>query len=167
VSDNQAGPSTPTTSADDAGTRAEVFKRLHPDEYISRFLAQGYRPDGRKLNGWRDVSVNVGMWSLTHMSESRLIKTGSVSTADGSALIRMGDTTMVCGIKAEIAEPDSARPNEGFISRSIFTSRVTNRADRLVPNIDLPALCSPRFKPGPPVEEAQVYSNQLYDLLIS
>jgi len=36
-----------------------------------------------------------------------------------------------------------------------------------VPNIDLPALCSPKFKPGPPVEEAQVYSNQLYDLLIS
>jgi exosome complex RNA-binding protein Rrp42 (RNase PH superfamily) len=28
----------------------------------------------------------------------------------------MGETTMVCGIKAEIAEPDSARPNEGFIS---------------------------------------------------
>jgi exosome complex component RRP43 len=41
---------------------------------------------------------------------------GSVSTADGSALIRMGDTTMVRGIKAEIAEPDAARPNEGFIS---------------------------------------------------
>jgi exosome complex component RRP43 len=59
--DNQAGPSTPTVAADDAGNRAEVFKRLHPDEYISRFLAQGYRPDGRKLDGWRDVSVNVGM----------------------------------------------------------------------------------------------------------
>lgn len=43
---------------------------------------------------------------------------GSVSTADGSALVRMGDTTMVCGIKAEIAEPDSARPCEGIISRS-------------------------------------------------
>jgi exosome complex RNA-binding protein Rrp42 (RNase PH superfamily) len=25
---------------------------------------------------------------------------------------------MVCGIKAEIAEPDAARPNEGFISES-------------------------------------------------
>lgn len=92
--------------------------------------------------------------------------TGSVSTADGSALIRMGETTMVCGIKAEIAEPDSARPNEGFISESLsFISQVT--AEYIVPNIDLPALCSPKFKPGPPVEEAQVYSNQLYDLLIS
>ena len=57
VADNQAGPSSTTT----AGERAEVFKRLHPDEYISRFLEEGYRPDGRKLNGWRDVSVNIGM----------------------------------------------------------------------------------------------------------
>jgi exosome complex component RRP43 len=79
----------------------------------------------------------------------------------------MGDTTMVCGIKAEIAEPDSARPNEGFISMSTSAYQSIDQADVLVPNIDLPALCSPRFKPGPPVEEAQVYSNQLYDLLIS
>ena len=27
---------------------------------------------------------------------------------------------MVCGIKAEIAEPDAARPDEGFISKSCF-----------------------------------------------
>jgi exosome complex component RRP43 len=31
----------------------------------------------------------------------------------------------------------------------------------LVPNIDLPALCAPRFKPGPPSEEAQVLSDRL------
>ena len=53
---NEAGPSTSTTS----GERAEVFKRLHPDEYVSRFLSEGYRADGRKLNAWRDVSVNIG-----------------------------------------------------------------------------------------------------------
>jgi hypothetical protein len=63
VVENEAGPSTPTT----AGERAEVFKRLHPDEYISRFLGEGYRPDGRKLNGWRDVSVNIGMPIYVHM----------------------------------------------------------------------------------------------------
>lgn len=40
---------------------------------------------------------------------------GSVSTADGSALVRMGDTTMVCGIKAEIAEPTSAAPSHGYL----------------------------------------------------
>jgi exosome complex RNA-binding protein Rrp42 (RNase PH superfamily) len=54
---------------------------------------------------------------MSSINTPKLIISGSVSTADGSALIRMGETTMVCGIKAEIAEPDSARPNEGFISK--------------------------------------------------
>lgn len=40
---------------------------------------------------------------------------GSINTADGSALVRMGGTTIVCGVKAEIAEPDLEKPNEGFL----------------------------------------------------
>lgn len=27
----------------------------------------------------------------------------------------MGDTTIVCGIKGEICEPDVGRPDEGFV----------------------------------------------------
>ena len=37
----------------------------------------------------------------------------------------------------------------------------------LVPNVDLPAICSLRFKPGPPGEEAQVLSDRLNDILVS
>lgn len=51
----EAGPSTAS-----AATQAAVFKRLHPDAYLQRFLTQGYRPDGRKVAAWRDVSINVG-----------------------------------------------------------------------------------------------------------
>ena len=40
---------------------------------------------------------------------------GSVSTADGSSLVRLGDTTVVCGVKAEIAEPDLDAPEDGFL----------------------------------------------------
>lgn len=36
----------------------------------------------------------------------------------------------------------------------------------LVPNLDLPAICSPRFKPGPPAEEAQVLSDRLNEILV-
>ena len=36
-----------------------------------------------------------------------------------------------------------------------------------VPNLDLPAMCSPKFKPGPPSEEAQVLSDRLNQVLIS
>lgn len=40
---------------------------------------------------------------------------GSISTANGSALVRIGETTVVCGVKAEIAEPDLDAPSKGFL----------------------------------------------------
>ena len=41
--------------------------------------------------------------------------TGSISTADGSALVRLGNTTVVCGVKAEIAEPELDAGLQGFL----------------------------------------------------
>ena len=37
---------------------------------------------------------------------------------DGSALVRLGSTTVVCGVKAEIAEPELDKPKEGFLGAS-------------------------------------------------
>ncbi|KZV92881.1 hypothetical protein EXIGLDRAFT_646790 [Exidia glandulosa HHB12029] len=127
--------SSDASSAPPNAPDASIFQRLHPKAYLERFLAAGFRADGRRTDDWRELSVN----------------TGSINTAEGSALVRLGDTTVVCGVKAEIAEPELDKPNEGF----------------LVPNLDLPAICSPKFKPGAPAEEAQVLSNRLYDLLTS
>ncbi|KAI0297359.1 ribosomal protein S5 domain 2-like protein [Russula brevipes] len=110
-----------------------IFQRLHPKVYLERFLADQRRPDGREGADWRDPFVHVN----------------PISTADGSALVRLGESTVVCGVKAEIVEPDLERPAEGF----------------LVPNIDLPAMCAPRFKSGPPAEEAQVLSDRLASTL--
>ncbi|GAA5850955.1 hypothetical protein JCM8547_009141 [Rhodosporidiobolus lusitaniae] len=119
-----------------------LFKRLHPLPYLSRFLNEGVRPDGRPLGAqaneqdvWREASVNIG----------------SVSTAPSSALVRLGKTSLVCGVTLEIAPPDLARPNEGFI----------------VPNVDLSPLCSPLFRPGPPADGAQVLSARLRDVLLA
>jgi len=123
------------TKAEQDALRASTFQRLHPRVYLERFLAENVRPDGREFDEWREVSLNVG----------------SISTADGSALVRLGDTTVVCGVKAEIAEPELDSPQEGF----------------LVPNLDLPAICSPKFKPGPPTEEAQVLSDRLNEILVA
>lgn len=91
------------------------------------------RSDGRDLSERRDTALNIG----------------SISTADGSALVKMGCTTVVCGIKAELAEPSVSEPKCGFI----------------VPNVDLPPLCSPMFKPGPPGPQAQVLSTMMLDVL--
>ena len=51
----------------DAGpsSAATIFKRLHPEQYLSRFIDKGYRPDGRKLRAWRDVSVNTGTFLVS------------------------------------------------------------------------------------------------------
>ncbi|KAF7775656.1 hypothetical protein Agabi119p4_4049 [Agaricus bisporus var. burnettii] len=139
---------TATAAADPSSDslKAAIFQRLHPRVYLERFLTENVRPDGRAIGCvmdgmgvkgeiWRDVSINVG----------------SINTADGSALVRMGGSTIVCGVKAEIAEPDLENPDEGF----------------LVPNVDLPAMCHPKFKPGPPSDEAQVLSERLFETLTS
>lgn len=49
-----------------------------------------------------------------------------------------------------MAIPKAELPDRGFI----------------VPNIDLPPLCSSKFRPGPPSEEAQIYTGFM-DHLIS
>lgn len=77
--------------------------------------------------------------------------TGSISSAHGSALVRLGNTTVLCGVTAETAAPTLADPAAGYV----------------VPNLDLPALCSPRFRPGPPGDEAQRVSAALKELLVS
>ncbi|KAF9782995.1 ribosomal protein S5 domain 2-like protein [Thelephora terrestris] len=122
------------TSVPSEEIRAATFQRLYPKTYLERFLQENVRPDGRDFLEFRDCSINVG----------------SISTADGSSLVRLGDTTVVCGVKAEIAEPDLDAPEDGF----------------LVPNLDLPPLCSPKYKPGPPSDDAQVISSRLNEALI-
>lgn len=85
----------------------------------------------------------------------------------------MGNTTVICGVKAEIAEPDLDREEEGFLGdyRCLFFLEPA-RSDSfmrmpIVPNVDLPAMCSAKFKPGPPSEDAQVLSDRLNETLIS
>jgi len=123
-----------STSTPSQPVKAAIFQRLYPKTYLGRFLEENVRPDGRDFLEFRDCSIN----------------TGSISTADGSSLVRLGDTTVVCGVKAEIAEPDLDAPEDGF----------------LVPNLDLSPLRSPKYKPGPPSDDAQVISSRLNEALI-
>ena len=79
------------------------------------------------------------------------VNVGSINTADGSAIVKLGNTTVVCGIKAELADPKAAEPEHGYI----------------VPNIELLPLCSSKFRPGAPTEEAQVIAHSLDGILKS
>ncbi|XP_057676716.1 exosome complex component RRP43 [Corythoichthys intestinalis] len=114
---------------------AAGFKTAEPLEYHRSFLKENCRPDGRELLQFRTTTINIG----------------SIGTADGSALVKLGNTTVICGVKAELANPSVEAPGKGFI----------------VPNVDLPPLCSSQFRPGPPGERAQAASHFVADVIES
>ncbi|XP_066555886.1 exosome complex component RRP43 isoform X2 [Amia ocellicauda] len=109
---------------------AAGFKTAEPLEYHRSFLKENCRPDGRELGEFRTTTLNI---------------------ADGSALVKIGNTTIICGIKGELTAPPVDTPNKGYI----------------VPNVDLPPLCSSRFRPGPPGEQAQAASQFIADVIES
>jgi exosome complex component RRP43 len=65
-------------AAQDLSTEMEVdaFRRIFPLRFFERHLSESLRPDGRQLGKARDTIVNLGL----------------VSTADGSALAKIGST---------------------------------------------------------------------------
>lgn len=49
----------------------------------------------------------------------------------------------------ELCKPKPDNPNRGF----------------LIPNLELPALCSSKFRPGPPSDQAQVLTQLIADII--
>lgn len=118
---------------------AATFKRLHPRTYLERFLSSHVREDGRSFPGWRRVSVVPG----------------AISSADGSALVRWGNTTVVASIKAEVAPPGGLH------------AAGSGTTGWLVPNVEITPMSSSRTRPGAPSEEAQTIADRLSTLLTS
>lgn len=109
------------------------MRTIHPVKYLQDHLAQDVRPDGRKFLSFRPISINIS--SITH--------------ANSSSIFKIGNTTVVCGIKAELAIPKTESPDCGYI----------------VPNVELSPLCSPKFRPGPPSDQAQIISKTIDNIL--
>lgn len=91
-------------------------------EMIREIVEKGSRLDGRKFEEFRKIKVEKGV----------------VSNAEGSAMVELGDTKVIVGVKLEPGEPFPDTPNEGV----------------LVVGCELVPLASPEFEPGPPGEEA-------------
>ena len=100
---------------------------------IYNLLLQGKRIDGRGPRDLRSISIQTNL----------------LAKADGSALVSMGSTKILTGIKVEVGSPFPDRPDEG-----IFTV-----------NAELLPLASTTFEPGPPdergVELARVVDRSL------
>jgi exosome complex component RRP42 len=65
--------------------------------HMETFLKKGIRFDGRKLDEYREISVE------TDISKS----------AEGSARVRMGETDVMVGVKFELGTPYPDSPDEG------------------------------------------------------
>ncbi|MEM5772967.1 MAG: exosome complex protein Rrp42 [Candidatus Aenigmatarchaeota archaeon] len=92
------------------------------DEYVLEMIENGKRMDGRKFEEFRKIEI-----------EPNVIK-----NAEGSALVKFGETQVIAGVKLELGEPFEDTPNEGV----------------LVVNAEFTPLASPDFESGPPGEDA-------------
>ncbi|KDP26052.1 hypothetical protein JCGZ_21085 [Jatropha curcas] len=113
----------------------DAFRRLFPLRYYERHLAESIRPDARPLGSARDTTLALG----------------AVASADGSALAKIGSTTMLAAIKMEVMTPSTDSPDEGCIAIDFH----------------MPPICSPLVRPGRPAEAAPVVAKQLSDTILS
>ncbi|KNA17234.1 hypothetical protein SOVF_082010 [Spinacia oleracea] len=118
-----------------ADMEIDAFRRLFPVQFYERHFVKSLRPDARTLNSARDTSVALG----------------AVSSANGSALVKIGCTTMLAAIKMEIMTPSTESPDEG----------------NLAIEFHMPPICSPLVRPGRPADAAPVISKQLADTILS
>lgn len=90
-------------------------------DYITALLEQGKRQDGRGFDEYREITVEKGV----------------SNKAEGSALVRIGNTQVMAGVKMAVGEPFSDMPNSGVLTT----------------NVELIPLASPSFEKGPPDED--------------
>ena len=114
-------------------------------EKIFDLLNHERRIDDRKFNQYRDIRI----------------QTDYINKAEGSAMVSLGGTTVIAGVKAQIGTPFSNSPDKGIIitntellaiaSRNfeygppnkfaVEISRVVDRSIREAPLVDLEQLC--------------------------
>lgn len=129
----------------------ETFAALSPHRFLRACLAShpSVRPNGRRQDEFRRPVIN----------------TDSLTYSNGSAVVRNGDTAVVCGIRAEILlASDIPHPPKDEAGGD--NNNKIERLGLVVPNLELSTGCSQSHLPGnPPSSIAQALSWRLYTLL--
>ncbi|WP_175059636.1 exosome complex protein Rrp42 [Thermococcus sp. 2319x1] len=99
----------------------EVMASIMRD-HILNLLKEGKRIDGRGPEDLRSLTI----------------ETNVIEKAEGSALVKLGNTQVLVGIKVEFGEPFPDLPEMGVMTT----------------NVEFVPLASPSFEPGPPDERA-------------
>ena len=98
---------------------SSVISEIKKD-FIYNLLIKGERIDGRKLEQYREISIERDV----------------IRKPEGSALVKLGSSQVLVGVKMQPGEPFQDSPNRGVI----------------ITNAELVPLASPSFEPGPPNE---------------
>ncbi len=101
---------------------AEVISHIDRN-YIADLLAKGERVDGRKFGDYRPIEIEPNPVA---------------AKAEGSAIVRLGGTSVVAGVKVLTGEPYPDTPDEGVV----------------MVTAELAPIASPLFELGPPKEDA-------------
>lgn len=137
-----------TSNAPGLSFPRDTFAKLSPRPFLHAHLQApaSVRPNGRQLDEFRAPTINTG--SLTH--------------SNGSAVVRVGDTAVVCGVRGEVllASDIPHRASSGTENDTI------EELGLIVPNLELSTGCSPVHLPGnPPSSMAQSLSYRINTIL--
>lgn len=95
-----------------------LSKNFNQRKHLLKTFNSGIRYDGRKFDEYRDIKIEYGV------SE----------TAEGSATVHIGDTTVMAGVKLSLEKPYSDTPDKG----------------NLMVGAEFLPMSNPNFEPGPP-----------------
>jgi len=101
--------------------RSAIVDRLRRERMLE-LLAEGKRIDGRGPLDYRKLEVEIG----------------AIEKAEGSALVTLGNTKVVAGVKVKVEEPFPDTPDKGI----------------LIVNAEVLPVASAYAEPGPPDENA-------------
>ncbi|KAF1830365.1 ribosomal protein S5 domain 2-like protein [Decorospora gaudefroyi] len=141
-----------------------VFAAVAPHPFLQAHLSadkKSIRANGRTASEFRTPGINTG--SLTH--------------CNGSAVVRLGNTSVVCGVRAEILKEEDIAGTYAYAAHSADQDEEGEEEDDseevegirlLVPNVELATGSTPSHIPGTaPTTYAQTLITRLRNLLHS
>ncbi|MBU3896504.1 MAG: exosome complex protein Rrp42 [Nanoarchaeota archaeon] len=95
---------------------------MNSENYIKKLIEEDLRIDKRAFDEFRKIDIKVN----------------EITSAEGSARVRIGNTHILAGIKMAVGTPFPDTPAEGI----------------LIVNAEFAPIASPTFEPGPPSESS-------------
>ncbi|CAK7901460.1 exosome complex component Rrp43p [[Candida] anglica] len=128
----------------------DVLARIAPDVSLQRHLAIGLRPSLRGFNEFKPVEI----------SEGGLNASGQ-NTVAGSAIVKSGDTRVVCGITLGVVE-------ENTVDQLLENEATNQETDGSLSNYTsvYPVVEIARGRSGAPTDEEMILSQKLYETIL-